>query len=465
MSEFMHNYGEIYWENQRPESNLFGGMALVAMLACVINCAVPELEMLLTGGNVPFPQGIIKIACFGFLITLMMLYHTLDLASFPTIAWVLVITYLILDIPFLWFAQGKEPGNILFAYNAYYCPLMFAPVAAALRGRLSERVAMRIFLGTFAASVILGWAQFLLEDPIVQLASNDGNFRIFASQWMQGGDVRTMRAIAFFGNAQEYGSFLVLIAAIGIGMCGSRGGWKKGVPLYLFAAASCYTTLTRATFVQLFAASVAAATFTFGKKHSRVKWQPLIALGLGLLIAFSGFSKQISDHISDKKSLADDTSLQYRVMQWGIYTSKLQHSSTVEQLFGLGFCQADKPAMIPLKEAWHLGDTLVDNLYLALTLHIGLVGAILVLALLWGMWRFVRNEAINHPTPLLIGIASFWATFLMTGMFNIQAAHYGFWFLIAVILARRSGEADQDSPPAGQVDPVLELDQAEAVSP
>jgi hypothetical protein len=169
----------------------------------------------------------------------------------------------------------------------------------------------------------------------------------------------------------------------------------------------------------------------------------VVALALGLMIAFSGYSKQVSDRISDKKSLADDSSLQQRLMQWGFYTSQLQHSSTTQQLFGLGFCQADKPAMVPLKEDWNL--VLVDNLYIALVLHIGLVGAILMIALLWGMWRFVRHEAVTRPTPLLIGIASFWVTFLMTGMFNIQAANYGFWFLIAVILARRTGDADPHS--------------------
>jgi hypothetical protein len=464
MSEFSPSYSEIYRQYQRPESDLFGGMALLALLVCVINCAVPELEMALTGGRAPIPQAFVKVGCFCFLALLVMIYRKIDLASFPTTAWVAATVYLLLAFPFLWFVESKQPDEILLAYNAYYCPLIFAPLACALRGKLSERSAMRIFMGTFFASAILGWAQFLFQDPIVRLASSDGNFRIFASQWMQGGE-RSMRAMSFFGNAQEFGSFLVLVAAIGIGMCGRRGGWKTGIALYLFAAATCYTTLTRATFVQLFFATIAALTFTFGKKPNRVKWQPLIALCLGLLIAFSGYSKQISDQISDKKSLADDTSLQQRLMQWGIHVSKLEHSSTAEQLFGLGFCQADKPAMVPLKEGWTLGDALIDNLYLALVMHIGFVGAALMLALLWGMWRFIKKEAISHPNPLIIGIAAFWATFLMTGMFNIQAANYGFWFLIAVILARRSDEADQEPEWDEESDSVLELGELETVAP
>ena len=77
--------------------------------------------------------------------------------------------------------------------------------------------------------------------------------------------------------------------------------------------------------------------------------------------------------IRDRKSLADDSSLQQRLMQWGIHVSKLEHSSTAEQLFGLGFCQADKPAMVPVKEGWTLGDALIDNLYLALVMHLSLI--------------------------------------------------------------------------------------------
>ena len=248
--------------------------------------------------------------------------------------------------------------------------------------------------------------------------------------------------MSFFGNAQEFGSYCVLIAAIGVGMCRTRGGWKKGVPLYLAAAATCYTTLTRATFIQLFIATVAALTFTFGKKPTRMRWQPLIALAFALVIAFGGFAKTLSDRVGDRKSLADDSSLELRIAQWAIHASILQHSAISEQLLGLGFCQAEHPVMVALKEEWNL--VLIDNLYVAFTVHIGIIGASLIVALLWGMWLFVRNEAIYRPTPILIGIASFWSTFLYVGMFNIQGAEYGFWFLAALILARRSSDPEPE---------------------
>jgi len=77
------------------------------------------------------------------------------------------------------------------------------------------------------------------------------------------------------------------------------------------------------------------------------------------------------------------------------------------------------------------------------------------------MWRHLRAEAIKRPTPLLIGIASFWSTFLMTGMFNIQQALYGFWFLIALMTIQRDAGVDGGFPRSGQLRPLFESEQGE----
>ena len=141
----------------------------------------------------------------------------------------------------------------------------------------------------------------------------------------------------------------------------------------------------------------------------------------------------------------------------------------MQKLFGLGFCQADKPVIVPRRDDFlgKASTVLVDNLYLALTLHIGLVGMVVIVALLWAMWRCLRKETIKRPTPLLIGISSFWATFLMTGMFNVQPALYGFWFLIGILVLHRAEDLDedQDVPLLEEDEPVLEPGELETVSP
>jgi hypothetical protein len=442
MSEIIYDYSDLY-RQYRPQGGVLRTTAFLAMVACVINCALPQLEMLLTGGRCPVPIAVIKIACFGLLTFLTLTYGGLDLSAFPTGIWLVAMTFLLLDFPYLWLWQGKTPADLIFDYNAYYCPLIFAPLACAFTGRLSEKSATRILVSIFLVCAVIGWAQFIFQKPVIQMASSDGNFRIYTSYWTTV-EERTVRAFGIFGTALEYGSFAVLIAAIGIGMCGRPKGWIKGVPLYLLAAACCYTTLTRVVYVQLVFTTFAAVTFTFGRRRRRMIWQPLIGLVVGSFIAFSGIAKLVGQ----TATLYDVSSLELRLLQWETYGAQLLHSTFMQRMLGLGFCQAERPLIVPVSDelAGRFSNVLVDNMYLALMLHVGLVGMVVIVGLLWAMWRRLRIETVKRPAPLLIGIASFWSTFLLTGMFNVQLAQYGFWFLIAIMLLQREGEADVGSP-------------------
>lgn len=457
MSEVTYDYSELH-RQYRPQGSVLATTAFLAMVACIINCALPQIEMLLTGGLCPIPIAAIKIACFGLLILLTLAYGRLDLSAFPTSIWLVAMTFLLLDFPFLWFWQNKTALEILLSYNAYYCPLIFAPLACAFTGRLSEKSARRMLVYIFLVCAIIGCAQIIFQKQIVQMASSDGNFRIYTSWWITVGvrgtvGDRTLRAFGVFGTALEYGSFAVLIAATAIGMCGKPRGWIKGVPLYLFAAACCYTTRTRVVYLELIFATLAAVTFTFGRRPRRMIWQPVIGLLVGSLIAFSG----IATLVGQTASVYDPSSLELRLLTWGSYGAQILRAELPEQMFGFGYSQAEKPIIVPVgdEQAGQFAITLVDNTYLALALHIGLVGMVVILGLLWAMWRRLRIETVMRPTPLLIGIASFWSTFLLTGMFNIQLAIYGFWFLIAIMILQRDPEADVVFLSARQPHPAL----------
>jgi len=459
MSELTYDYNELY-RQYHPQGSVLGTTAFLAMVACIINCALPQIEMLLTGGACPLPIAFIKSVCFGLLTLLALTYGRFDFSAFPTGMWVVAMTVLFIDVPILWVWQGKAPADIIFSYNAYYCPLIFAPIACAFTGRLSEQSPRRILVFIFLVCAMIGFLQVIFQSPIIQMASTDGNFRIYISWWTTPIS-RTIRATSVFGTALEFGNFAVLIAAIAIAMCGRPRGWVKGIPLYLIASACCYLTLTRVVYLELAFATFAAVTFTFGRSLRRMNWQPLVGLALSAFIAFGGISNLV---VGTRGTVSNDTSsLDERLLQWGAYASELWHSTFLQKMFGLGYCEAEKPVLVPLKDEMFGGaiHVLVDNLYLALALHIGLIGTVVVLGLFWAMWRRLRIETIKRPTPLLIGIASFSSTFLLTGMFNVQPALFGFWFLIAMMILQRDGEADEDSQWPTEVDPATGLEQAE----
>jgi hypothetical protein len=451
MSEITYDHSSLY-RQYRPRAGSLGTLAFVAMVACIVNTALPEIEILLTGGRCPIPIAAIKIAGFGLMAILTLDYARLDLSAFPTGMWLLAMTFLFLDIPHLWLSEGKQPADLLFDYNAYYCPLILAPLACAFTGRLSEKSATRILVSIFLVCAVIGWAQVIFQAKVVPLVSSDGNFRIYASWWSPEGGGRTMRAFSMFGSSLEYGSFAVLIGGIGIGMCGRPKGWIKGVPLYLLAAACCYSTLTRTVFVLFIFATIAAVTFTFGRSPRRMIWQPLIGLVVALVICFGG----IGQKVSEARTLTDTGSLDLRVLQWQTYGEQWLQSTLPERLLGLGFCQAEKPLIIPVDDV-QIGNAysvLIDNMYLALALHIGLVGMVIIVGLFWAMWRRLRIETIKRPAPLLIGIASFCSTVFLDNMFNISPAVYGFWFLIAIMVLQRDPETDVVSLSASQLHPV-----------
>jgi hypothetical protein len=452
MSEITYDYADVY-RQYRPQGGILGTAAYLAMVACIVNTALPELEILLTGGRCPIPIAAIKIGGFGLMTIMTLAYGRLDLSAFPTGMWLVAMTFLFLDFSYLWLSQGKEPADLIFDYNAYYCPLILAPLACAFTGRLSDKLATRILVSIFLVCAAVGWAQVIFQSKVVPLVSTDGNFRIYASWWSPEGGGRTMRAFSMFGSSLEYGSFIALIAGIGIGICGTRKGWIKGVPLYLLAAACCYSTLTRTAFVLFTFATIAAVTFTFGRSPRRMTWQPLIGLVVALVIAFGG----IGQKVSEARTLSDTGSLDQRVLQWQTYGDQWLRSTLPQQLLGLGFCQAEKPLIIPVDDV-QIGNAysvLIDNMYLAVTLHIGLIGTVVIVGLLWAMWRRLRIETVKRPTPLLIGIASFCSTVFLDNMFNISPAIYGFWFLIAIMILQRDGEADGGSLSSPQPLPAL----------
>jgi hypothetical protein len=440
MSEITYDYSRLH-RQYRPQGSVLATTAFLAMIACILNTALPEIEILLTGGRCPIPIAAIKVAGFGLLTILTLIYGRLDLSAFPAGVWLVAMTFLFLDFPYLWLSQEKAPVDLIFDYNAYYCPLIFAPLACAFTGRLSHKSATRILVSIFLVCGVIGWAQVIFQAKVVPLVSSDGNFRIYASWWSPEGGGRTMRAFSMFGSSLEYGSFVTLIGGIAIGMCGRPKGWIKGVPLYLFAAACCYSTLTRTVFLLFTFVTIAAVIFTFGRSPRRMTWQPLIGLVVALVIAFGG----IGQKVSQARTLTDTGSLDLRVLQWETYGEQLLRSTLPQQLFGLGFCQAEKPLIIPVDDV-SIGNAysiLVDNMYLALTLHIGLVGMVIIVGLFWAMWRRLRVETIKRPTPLLIGIASYCSTVFLDNMFNISPAVYGFWFLIAIMILQRDAQDDE----------------------
>jgi hypothetical protein len=79
---------------------------------------------------------------------------------------------------------------------------------------------------------------------------------------------------------------------------------------------------------------------------------------------------------------------------------------------------------------------IIDNLPLALILHIGIVGLVLFSILLIKMWLYLRKEALATQQPFMIATASIFASLACSGIFNITFPTFGTVFALAILCAK-----------------------------
>jgi hypothetical protein len=161
---------------------------------------------------------------------------------------------------------------------------------------------------------------------------------------------------------------------------------------------------------------------TFGKKPTRGRWHPIVYCAVGILTVMVGVYSFLSGETSN---LQDTSTLVERIGQWVYYANLISQASLADKSFGLGIVQMKK--IVPVFPM------VIDNVPLALILHIGVVGLIFVGALMVRMWHYVRREALLTQQPFLIAAASLWATLACAGIFNIVFNSFGIVFALTVL--------------------------------
>ncbi|MGA3193904.1 MAG: hypothetical protein ABSD39_02780 [Terriglobales bacterium] len=132
-----------------------------------------------------------------------------------------------------------------------------------------------------------------------------------------------------------------------------------------------------------------------------------------------------------------------RIGQWAYYSDLISQSTLAEKSFGLGIVQ--------LKKIVPVFPMVIDNVPLALILHIGLVGLVFVAILMFQMWLYVRREALSTQQPFIIAAASLWATLACAGIFNIVFSSFGIVFALTVLCRKDSSLKQSECGPGSPV--------------
>ncbi|ABG03539.1 hypothetical protein Rxyl_0565 [Rubrobacter xylanophilus DSM 9941] len=262
-------------------------------------------------------------------------------------------------------------------------------------------------------------------------ASADAFFEVFS--WSFYGEVR---AFSLFGSASKFGHYIALVGALGISFLYSEKLEAKaaGLVLTILVLAAGFATLTRATYMEILM-TLFAAWLLVRPRGTLLKYLvSLLPLVYGVTGAFVAFALPSWITVASNRSpLLSDNTLLMRYASWDTYGGLWMESDLFAKLFGMGIIQNNR---FPVTE-----NVLIDNSFLALLIHIGLLGLMVWLMLMWALWRYVLRVAISHGSPLAVAIAAIWSTWMATGVFGITTEGYPL-LLVLLLLSSVGGKAE-----------------------
>ncbi len=327
------------------------------------------------------------------------------------------IAYLVLAAFHQYFDLGIPFTDIFLSYNAYYLLPLVGALSLASPFDIPERVLIRLLLALSFICGALGVAQYVTNNPIVRTDSSDGYFRVMV--WSSFGHIRVF---SLFIEPATCALFFSLIACLAVALCNRRKNLTLAIPLLILSLFTAWATGARTNIACTVCGVLSSCVITFGRRKNRTQWLPLLWLAAGLLLAFYAYAQAGGGGLSTGE-ITDATSFSERFTIWSRILDLLLSTSVWNLLFGYGMVQG--AALDPT------GTGGSDNLYLALILHIGLIGLSLMLFLLWHLWNLVRKEAEAKRSYLTTAVAAAYSTVLLAALFKIN--FFGVIFLLFAV--------------------------------
>ncbi len=393
-------------------------MAIMAAgwwLATAINGLLPQLQIFVLGGRIVVPLWFMRA-----LLLLAILVYGLRgrYRLYPTsvgIWWYVFGVYLLLEVLLHVMIEELTPGYILQGIYQYYFLLIMAVFCHHLSGCVSDRWMTPLLVFSFIPMGLLGVAQYVLYDPILPVASVDGYFQVIAwRHWQYTG----IRSFSLFRSATEFGHYAALIGGLLMAIWLRRGNFDplKAVLVMLMLVlvlASVYVSKARIAYI-VCVATVLSTIWLAPRTRvtTSMLLMPVFFAVLGYIVAVGAPQIILAMGYRLEGMIFSDDSLVYRWGAWAQFIDGWLGTGWVRALFGSGLVQGQGG------EFGSDGSVLIDNAFIAVGYHIGIVGLVLWLVIIWKLWRHVLETAIRRKTSLSLGVAGYWSTLPMSLMFS-----------------------------------------------
>ena len=372
-------------------------LVILSVLTLVVNGALPQLEMAFTGGGLMFVPRQLSFLIVGLGSMLLLKARFQGSPLLPiTLA---VSSYFVIEALYLHLAKDISYGGIRTSLEVFIF-LALVGVASTIPLQIRSKHVLALLLMMTVACLIVSAAQFITNSPVVRTESNDSDFHVQSYQFLD-----QTRAFSLFTNGLEAGFFYSLMGGIATSFCLGRGTKRLGIPLFLFSAFGCYATYTRLAMVG-FLVTVFSSFIISRRGFGGVrKLLPLVSLCCGVLLI--GQALHTAGGAS-RTDLASVSSLQQRIMAWGIYGNKFISGSRVEIFFGMG--QGPYTPYTAPNRLENAAPIPIDNAYLLALLSSGVCGALLLAVAYVHMWSYLLRRITVTNDHLVTGIAGMFAT-------------------------------------------------------
>jgi hypothetical protein len=346
--------------------------------------------------------------------------------------WFAFIFLLLIETPVFVLGLGYPTDYVLFSYNAYYFGILLLPLFFYFRETLSESLIIRTLLVFFVPSTLLGIAQHFSGNPL--LPTDSPNEYLQVMSWNFFGSIR---AFSLFAAPSYFGHFLALIGGLGLALCLARNrSAKKGFAITVLVLLGGYSTFTRATQLEI-ALVMLTVWMLYRHGHQRLlSVLPLIYGVFGLFVAFVA-PLLVGSFSSD--DLFSTWSIAWRYESWALYGAYWLGKNLTTFLFGAGIAQNGR---FSTSEG-----VIVDNSFIGVGVHIGVVGLVLWFMINWAVWKYMLGELKRSLSPVRAAAAGACSVWLFTSVFNITL-FYPLPFLLFLLtnLRYRKGENLSRSP-------------------
>jgi hypothetical protein len=423
------------FESQSVIAQIFSVASVLYALSYIVNGAIPQLEMLLTGGRIP-----IALSSLEFFVCLLAaaalssfrLQHSPLLYASAALA-----CYTIVDGCILWATTQYSIVDLRGAIAAFSVPLVVIGVALSVPISVKYKhvltMVLLLFLGCFYVSLM----QFITNLPIVQIQSADNSFFVQAYGFSD-----RIRAFSLFASGLNAGLFYCFLAGFGANLCFSRRHRIYGFLILGMSAFGCYATITRLTIIGMVACVVTVLVIRSRRLRPVVPWIPLVwaLLGIGVIAQAVYASGQ-----AEGSGVQNRSSIDSRIAEWKYYTDKYATSTVGEMTFGTGLSpyRGENDLNPPPTAAIEP----VDNAILELLLNSGFVGLMFVVFFCWKFWVTLYRKALAGGNSLLVAATALVAVVPFFFLINDLMPEIYMMGLLALMSSQEDATPAPSSPP------------------